>query len=173
MRETFELTKDDSQALTTAATIGRERDDDGGWLPMTADSIEACRSVWAVLGKKLGFDISTVKPDESNPRKFTAATSPGYRHFQPYMVSNVEQNNITETYVSSPPALYLIDEHAVVWTLGTYLSGLPVSGGEFVFDVLRNGERTGEVASRIEKRNGRMSIFGTNGFKRWTGNSFI
>jgi hypothetical protein len=89
----------------------------------------------------------------------------------PFMRLNGEQHHITETDVSVPPALTITDERGDVWTIG--FQGGHVSRGEFVFDVVRNGLPTGEFANRIEKRNGRVRIFGPYGFKRWTGNQFV
>ena len=49
--------------------------------------------------------------------------------------------------------------------------------GEYGFPVLRNGQPTGEVASRIERRGGKTRIFTTIGvqgfFKTWNGRSFF
>jgi hypothetical protein len=44
--------------------------------------------------------------------------------------------------------------------------------GEYAFSVLRNGVRTGAVASRIERRNGKIRVFTVDGWRRWTGRSF-
>jgi hypothetical protein len=87
-----------------------------------------------------------------------------------YMLPRKEQIYETESYVSTPPALIITDEANNVWTLG--FSG-SVSGGEFCYDVLRNGMPTGERANRIERRNGRVRIFGPEGWKIWTGKVFI
>lgn len=80
------------------------------------------------------------------------------------------QTHVTEDYVSSPPALHITDERGDVWVLGFNTS---VSGGEFAFDVLRNGLPVGEKANRIERRNGKISIFGPEGRKIWNGRSFV
>lgn len=91
-----------------------------------------------------------------------------------FMVRHGEQTHITESYVSSPPALTLIDERGDLWCLGfTAAPHGKVPGGEFAYDVLRNGEPTGEFASRIERRGGRIRIFTADGYKRWTGVSFV
>jgi hypothetical protein len=96
-------------------------------------------------------------------------------NFQPYMRLEGPQTHITESYVSSPPALIIIDEAANVWTLGMEF-GNQIGGqdprGEYCFEVLCNGNRTGEFASRIERRGGRIRIFTRNGWKRWTGKTF-
>lgn len=86
-----------------------------------------------------------------------------------FMRRNGPQTHITENYVSSPPALTITDEAGAVWCLG--MSGI-VSGGEFAFDVLRNGISVGEKANRIERRNDKISIFGPEGRKAWNGRSF-
>lgn len=81
------------------------------------------------------------------------------------------QTHITEAYVSSPPALIIVDERGQVWTLGMKFGEAP--RGEFAFNVLRDGIDTGVVASRIERRGGRIRVFTAAGWLRWTGNSFV
>ena len=97
-------------------------------------------------------------------------------NFAPYMRLNGEQTHITESYVVSPPALWIIDEAGSVWTLGMEfardMGGLDPRG-EYAFEVLKDGHRTGEYASRIERVNGRIRIFTHFGMKRWTGRSFV
>ena len=88
-----------------------------------------------------------------------------------YMIPSHEQTHITENYVSSPPALVVIDEIGAYWTLGTSVG--PAPNGEFAFDVLRNGKRTGEHASRIECRCGKVRIFTRKGWRNWSGLSFV
>lgn len=93
---------------------------------------------------------------------------------QSYMLRPQEQTHITESYVSSPPALIIVDEVGDVWTLGFTTAHHGIGpNGEFSFNVLRNGVDVGEIASRIERRNGRIRIFTKDGFKRWTGRHFI
>lgn len=89
-----------------------------------------------------------------------------------YMLPPKEQTHITENYVSSPPALLVVDETGAVWTLGMQMHSMRANFGEFCFAVLRNGQPTGEVASRIERRNGKIRIFTDTGWKRWLGHSF-
>ena len=88
----------------------------------------------------------------------------------PFMLPHAHRYE-TESYVSVPPALIITDERNAVWTLG--FNGNGVSGGEFSYDVLRNGLPTGEFANRIEWRNKRLRIFGPQGWKIWTGRSFV
>lgn len=91
------------------------------------------------------------------------------------MRPRAEQTYVTESYVASPPALMVTDERNEVWTLG-YKHLAPEAGapkGEFAFNVLRNGMETGEFASRIERRNGRVRIFTRQGFRTWNGKSFV
>lgn len=77
----------------------------------------------------------------------------------------------TENYVATPPALLVVEADGTVWTLGSNQVMGP--RGEYGFDVLRNGEWTGEWASRIERRAGVVSIFTAEGRKNWNGNTFI
>jgi hypothetical protein len=88
-----------------------------------------------------------------------------------YMVRRGPQTHVTESYVSSPPALTITDECGDLWCLGFRYGAAP--RGEFAFNVLRNGVETGEVASRIERRAGRVRIFTEAGWKRWTGMTFV
>jgi hypothetical protein len=92
----------------------------------------------------------------------------------PWMKLQGEQKHITEHYVSSPPALHITDERGDVFVLG-FSTGQRWQSpdGEFAFNVLRNGHETGEIASRIERRNQRIRIFTRDGWKRWNGKSFI
>lgn len=80
------------------------------------------------------------------------------------------QHFITDNYVSSPPALIIVDETGAVWTLGFNPGEAP--RGEFAFDVLRDGKDTGVFASRIERRNGRIRAFTKDGWKIWNGRTF-
>lgn len=88
-----------------------------------------------------------------------------------YMRPHGLQTHITEEYVSSPPALIIVDETGAVWTLG--FEQITGPRGEYAFPVLRNGLPVGEYASRIERRGGKIRIFTANGFKRWSGRSFV
>ena len=92
----------------------------------------------------------------------------------PFMILQGEQRHITEHYVSVPPALTITDETGAVWTLGFQTAPRGKSpDGEYAFNVLRDGLEVGEIASRIERRNSRVRIFTVDGWKRWTGYSFI
>lgn len=85
-----------------------------------------------------------------------------------------EQQHITESYVAVPPALTITDEGGNVWTLGFNTAPRGKSpNGEYAFDVLRNGLPTGDVASRIEKRAGKLRIFTREGWRNFTGMSFV
>lgn len=93
------------------------------------------------------------------------------RILRPFMVRQGPQTHVAESYVSSPPALTITDERGDLWCLG--FNGGRVQGGEFAYDVLRNGVDTGEIANRIERRGGRIRIFTATGYKRFNGISFI
>jgi hypothetical protein len=88
-----------------------------------------------------------------------------------YMLPKGEQLHITESYVSSPPALTIQDEEGAIWTLGHDMQAGP--HGEYAFSVLRNARPTGAIASRIERRNGKIRVFTASGWLRWSGRSFI
>lgn len=83
----------------------------------------------------------------------------------PSMVRLGKSQHITENYVSVPPALTITDETGAVWTLGVRAS-VASPRGEYAFHVLRNGLETGECASRIERRKGRVRIFTRSGWKQ-------
>lgn len=92
----------------------------------------------------------------------------------PFMLPRLQQQHITESYVSVPPALTITDETNAVWTLGFLVAPKGKSpDGEFAFDVLRNGVDTGEIASRIERRGGRIRIFTESGWKYWHSHCFV
>ena len=91
-----------------------------------------------------------------------------------YMLPPKLQQHITESYVSSPPALTITDERGNVWALGNeYLRQSDAPNGEFAFNILCNGIEMGEYASRIERRSGKMRIFTRQGWKVWTGRAFL
>lgn len=77
----------------------------------------------------------------------------------------------TENYVSSPPALWIVEPDNTCWTLGFNAGEAP--SGEFAFNVLRDGVNTGAFASRIESRNGRVRCFTKDGWKVWSGRSWF
>ena len=92
----------------------------------------------------------------------------------PFMVVQGQQVHITENYVSVPPALTITDSVGAVWTLGFKTAPKELSpDGEYAFNVLRDGIDTQEIASRIERRNGKIRIFTRHGWKNWTGTSFF
>lgn len=88
-----------------------------------------------------------------------------------YMLPQREQTHITENYVSSPPALVVVDESNTVWTLGMEARTGP--RGEYAFAIQKNGVPVGEWGSRIERRGGKIRIFTVDGWKRWTGKTFL
>lgn len=75
----------------------------------------------------------------------------------------------TENDVVIPPALIITDEQGDTWTLGRNYNNLR----DMEFDVMRNDQWTGEYASRIEFRRGRVRIFNRMGTKLWSGRTFI
>jgi hypothetical protein len=81
-----------------------------------------------------------------------------------------ERENRSENYVEIPPALVITDERGGMWTLGTeYL----LYDGQFEWNVLRNDVDTGEMASKIVYRGGRVTIYGCDGRRIWNGRSFV
>jgi hypothetical protein len=82
-----------------------------------------------------------------------------------------EQHFVTENYVSSPPALIVLDECGSVWSLG-FQRG-PAPKGEYAFSVLKDGYPTGVFASRIERRGGRIRCFTGEGWKIWSGRNWF
>jgi len=78
---------------------------------------------------------------------------------------------VSEPYVSIPPALVIRDSKGDLWTLGFDRGGWRT--GEFEFDVVRNGKKTGEYACRIEYRGGKVRIYGADRWRVWTGTRFV
>lgn len=89
----------------------------------------------------------------------------------PFMRPQGEHMPVTEGYVSIPPALVIRDGEGALWTLGFDRGGWRT--GEFEYDVVRNGVKTGEHACRIEYRGGKIRIFGSAGWRTWSGRTFI
>jgi hypothetical protein len=79
---------------------------------------------------------------------------------------------VTESYVVIPPALVIRDSENALWTLG-FDRGATWRTGEYEFDVIRNGVKTGEHACRIEYRRGKVRIFGEAGWRSWNGRMFV
>lgn len=76
------------------------------------------------------------------------------------------RENATQPYVTIPPALIITDANGATWTLGfRYVQ----NNGQLYFNVLRNDRDTGELASNIEYRKGRIRIRCSDGtMKTWT-----
>lgn len=93
----------------------------------------------------------------------------------PYMLKPKEQLFITEAYVSSPPACWIHDERGDVFTLGTDHGERLFDDprGEYSFAIMHNGHHTGTYGSRIERRNGKIRVFTKQGWKIWSGVSFV
>ena len=84
------------------------------------------------------------------------------------------RENRSESYVEIPPAHLITDERGGMWTLGTeYILHPGPNGGQFEWNVLRNDVDTGEMASRIVYRGGRVTIHGRDGRRVWNGRTFI
>jgi len=80
---------------------------------------------------------------------------------------------ITESYVSIPPALWIRDERNDLWTLGFDYNEQEWRGGKYEYDVVRNGAKTGDWARIIEFKGRRLRIWGSEGWKTWTGKTFV
>lgn len=78
--------------------------------------------------------------------------------------------NQTENYVEIPPAAVITDSEGATWTLGTQYEQ---HGAELQFNVLRNDVDTTEMASRVVYQRGKVRIFGRNGWRVWTGKTFV
>lgn len=83
------------------------------------------------------------------------------------------RENRSERGVTVPPARLITDETGAMWTLGTEYAKT-ADGWGFDFNVLRNDIDTGEMASRIEFKGGKVRIFSSSlGWRVWTGKTFI
>jgi hypothetical protein len=80
---------------------------------------------------------------------------------------------ITESYVSIPPALFIRDEQNTLWTLGFDYDEREWRGGRFEYDIVRNGEKTGDFGRIIEFRGRRLRIWGSEGWRTWNGRCFV
>ena len=97
---------------------------------------------------------------------------PDYSFIQfPHMKPQGPHMPLSDHYTTIPPALVIRDEEGALWTLGFDMGGFRT--GEFEYDVVRNGKKTGEFACRIELRRGKVRIFGQDRWRTWSGKSFI
>jgi len=102
--------------------------------------------------------------------------SEALRKLLPFVTPRKEQVHITESYISVPPALIITDEYNQVWTLGMSVAPQGKSpDGEFAFPILRNGFEVDCIASRLERRNGKVRAFTRDGWRTWSNrfNSFM
>lgn len=80
--------------------------------------------------------------------------------------STYYRETATQPYVSVPPALIITDSNGAIWTLGFNYTQ---NRGQFFFNVLRNDIDTGELASNIEYRQGKIRIRCSDGTQKvWT-----
>ena len=80
---------------------------------------------------------------------------------------------VTEAYVSIPPALWIRDDEGALWTLGFDYSEAEWRTGRYEYDVVRNGQKTGDFARTIEFRQHKVVIHGADGRRVWSGRQFI
>ncbi len=80
---------------------------------------------------------------------------------------------ITQSYVSIPPALYIRDERNALWTLGFDYDERSWRGGQYEYDIVRNGVKTGDFGRVIEFRKNKIRIWGSEGWRVWNGHSFV
>ena len=85
---------------------------------------------------------------------------------------------ISEASVCIPPALWLRDSENALWTLGFDYDEREWRSGRYVYDVVRNGAKTGEFARIIEcKINSYgtkvVKIWGAEGWRTWRNGSFV
>ena len=104
---------------------------------------------------------------ETNQHSFERIVAPQYarqgKHFE----------YISEPYVSSPPAAYIIAEDSRTFSLGFKMHQTDKLQGLFEFNVLVDGLDSGEFASKIEKKGRRVRILTRDhGWKIWNGKSF-
>ena len=85
---------------------------------------------------------------------------------------------ITESYVSVPPARWILNERGEVFTLGIDIG--PQSewpGGQYGWQVLvdqgQGARYTGCVASQLERRNRQVRAFTRQGWRTWNGHVFL
>lgn len=83
-----------------------------------------------------------------------------------------------ETSVRVPPSLVIRDSEDAVWTLGFDYSETEWRGGQYEYDVVRNGRITGEFARIIECSlnsygNKVVRIWGADGWRTWNGRRFV
>lgn len=76
------------------------------------------------------------------------------------------RENASQPYVTIPPALIITDSNGATWTLGfNYV----LNRGQYFFSVLRNDIDTGEHASNIEYRQGKIRVRCCDGTQKvWT-----
>lgn len=80
---------------------------------------------------------------------------------------------VTEPYVSIPPALWIRDKDNALWTLGFDYDEKEWRGGRYEYDIVRNGEKSGEFGRIIEFRRGKVRIWGADGWRVWNGHQFV
>lgn len=80
---------------------------------------------------------------------------------------------ITEPYVCIPPALWIRDNEDALWTLGFDYDEREWRGGQYEYDIVRNGEKTGDFGRTIEFRRGKVIIWGADGRRVWNGRAFV
>lgn len=80
------------------------------------------------------------------------------------------RENQTEAYVEIPPALVITASDGSTFTLGNRCRQY---GWVMEFNVTCNDIDTGEFAHRVVYRDHKVRIFGRDGWRVWTGKSFI
>ncbi len=83
---------------------------------------------------------------------------------------------ITESYVVSPPAAYIIASDGTTFCLGLRMHPFETDKlkGLYQFNILVNGSDSGIFASKIEKKGNRVRILTRDqGWLYWNGNSFV
>jgi hypothetical protein len=96
----------------------------------------------------------------------------------PFMAPQGPHMPVTESSVCIPPALWLRDSENALWSLGFDYDEREWRSGKWEYDVVRNGEKTGDFARRIECSINSygtkvVRIWGAEGWRQWNGKQFV
>lgn len=84
---------------------------------------------------------------------------------------------ITDGYVTVPPALTIRvqkkDGTHDVWTLGFDYDEREWRTGKWEYDIVLNGNKTGEFGRVIQWQGNKLKIWGADGWRTWTGRQFV